>query len=256
VTTLKSNFANRIENMIVYKKTLGYSESTYRWYLCDFDRFCAKIFPNESELTQMIVMDWCRKRDSESINSLNRRLAAIREFGRYLRSIGVSAYVMPPKMTALQTRHVPHIFTECELLSFFYGADNLGKVANDPLRSYIVPVIFRLIYCCGLRPGEGLRIKTEDIDLNSGRLFIRASKRHKDRVVMLSEDVLRLCVAYDKIRNRICSSNEYFFPSKRGNAHDMQWLTRYFKKCWKIAGIADFEKPRTEDTYRPAKISL
>lgn len=240
---LKSSFANQIKEILAYKKGLGYSESTYRHYLCDFDKYCADAFPNESELTQEIVMGWCCKRNGESINSLNRRLAAVREFGRYLQSIGISAYVMPPKMTATQTRYIPHIFTDRELSAFFYGADRIWEIPRDLLRQYIVPVIFRLIYCCGLRPAEGLRIKNEDIDLKSGRLFIRESKRHKDRIVMISEDVLRLCVAYDQIRIDICGSGEYFFPDKHGHAHDKQWLIYNFRKCWKIAGITDFEEP-------------
>jgi len=243
VIALKSNFANRIEDMIAYKKGLGYSEATYRYYLRDFDSFCADIFPNESELTQEVVINWCRKRNSESINSLNRRLATVRELGRYLRSIGISAYIMPPKMTAAPTRYVPHIFTDRELSSFFYGTDNLGKASDDPMRPYIIPVIFRLLYCCGLRPGESLKIKNEDINLKSGRLFIGNAKRHKDRVVMLSDDVLKLCVAYDLIRNRIYGFGEYFFPDKHGLAHNKQWLSYNFRKCWEIAGITDFDKP-------------
>ena len=244
MTALKSNFASLIENMIAYKKEFGYSESTYWWYLRDFDRYCTAVFPNESELTQEIVMGWCRKRNSESINSLNRRLAAVREFGRYLQSAGISAYVMPPKMTATQTRYTPHIFTDQELSSFFYGADRIWKIPHDPLRQYIVPVIFRLIYCCGLRPSEGLRIKNEDIDLKSRRLIIREAKRHRDRVVMISEDMLRLCIAYDQIRNKICGPGKYFFPDKHGDTHDKQWLSYNFRKCWKIAGITSFEKPK------------
>jgi integrase len=240
---LKSKFADRIEDMIAYKKGIGYSESSYRWYLSNFDRYCAETFPEESELTQEVVMDWCRKRDGESINSFNRRLAAIREFGRYLRSIGISAYIMPHKMSAPPTRYVPHIYTEQELSSFFYGADHIGKIVGDPLCPYIIPVIFRLIYCCGLRPGEGLKIKNEDIDLKSGRIFIRQAKRHKDRVVMLAPDVLQLCIAYDKVRAAY-SFSEYFFPDRHGNIHGKQWLSHYFRKCWKIAGITDFELPK------------
>lgn len=241
---LKSNFARSIEDMITYKKALGYSEFSYKHYLHDFDNHCAESFPNETELTQEVVMNWCHRRNGEAINSLNRRLAAIREFGRYLQSIGIPAYIMPPKMTATQTRYVPHIYTDHELSSFFYGTDNLRETSGDPLCPYIIPVIFRLIYCCGLRPGEGLRIKNEDIDLKTGRLFIREAKRHKDRIIMLSDDMLKLCNKYDYIRRKICDFSEYFFPDKYGHLHGKQWLNYHFKRCWQIAGIIDFKNPK------------
>lgn len=242
----KSNFSCHMNDMISFKKALGYSEASYKIYLCDFDNYCTEHFPKETELTKVLVMDWCRKRDSESINTLNRRLAAIREFSRYLLSVGVAAYVMPPKMTASQTRYIPHIFTDYELSSFFHSTDNMGKALDDPLRHYIIPVIFRLIYCCGLRPNEGLLIKSEDINLESGRLFIRKSKRHKDRVVMLSADVLQLCRAYVQLRNRLCIFSEYFFPDRFGRAHNKQWLSYHFRKCWDISGLGAF-RPRIYD---------
>ena len=43
----------------------------------------------------------------------------------------------------------------------------------------VMPVIFRLIYTCGLRPQEGRLIKRKDINLEEGVLFIPESKRHK-----------------------------------------------------------------------------
>jgi integrase len=249
MNAFESRLSQHLESMIRFKKALGYAESSYRRQLLDFDKYCLKHSPDEADLTQELVMGWCRKRDSETANSQNRRVAAIREFGRYLLSVGVPAYVMPPKMTAAQTRYVPHLFTDSELSSFFEGADHFGKIAGDPLASYVVSVIFRLMYCCGLRPGEGLRVKTEDIDLKSGKLFIRQSKRHKDRVVMLSDDVQKLCRSYDRIRVKFCGSDEYFFPDKHGGAHNMAWLGRCFKKCCQLSGLVNFVhiKPRLYD---------
>ena len=244
MTSFKSYFANHMEDMIAYKKALGYSESSYKYQLCDLDKYCIENFSNETELSQDIVMSWCCKHNNESINGLNRRLAVIREFGRYLCSIGITAYVMPPKVTAKQTRYVPHIFTDKELSLFFYGADNIDYDYDDKLRPYIIPVIFRMIYCCGLRPGESLKIKNDDLNLESGRLLIKDSKRHKDRVVMLSDDMLQLCNKYVIIRDKIRSFSEYFFSDRYGNAHQMRWLHRYFQKCWQIAGITNFKNPK------------
>jgi integrase len=126
---------------------------------------------------------------------------------------------------------------------FFKGADSFEPLPNDSLAQYIVPVIFRVIYCCGLRPSEGRLIKTKDIDLHAGRLYIRESKRHKDRIVMLSDDVLHLCNAYNVFLNKIMGESDYFFPDSKSQPRGSQWLRHQFKKCWKISGVEKLNPP-------------
>ena len=241
---LQSHFRARIEAMIKYKEALGFSATSYFAHLFGFDRYCCSLFPDETELTKELVMSWARMRENETINGLNRRLAAIREFARYLSSIGEQAYVYPQKMSPSPTQYKPHIFTDAELSAFFKGTDSFSGLPRHGLYQYIVPVIFRVIYCCGLRPSEGTSIKTRDIDLDTGKLYIRESKRHKDRTVMLSDDALALCNAYNAIRIKMAGASEYFFPDRYGQSQGKQWLAYQFKKSWKISGITEFDAPQ------------
>jgi integrase/recombinase XerD len=55
-----------------------------------------------------------------------------------------------------------------------------------------------LIYACGLRRGELLKLKTQDILADRGLLHIKQSKGKKDRVVPLSEKILDILRAYYK----------------------------------------------------------
>jgi integrase len=235
--------------MIAYKEALGYCAASYEYYLWKLDEYCCLHYPDETNLTKELVNSWAIARAGESINTLNRRLAAVREFGRYLKSVGVSAYVLPSKMTGPQKRFTPHIFTDAELKSFFYGTDNFERSVRDPLYHYIVPVIFRLIYCCGLRPNEGRLIKTEDMDINTGKIHIRESKRHKDRLVMMTDALLRLCQSYIYVLKQYVPKSEYLFPDIDGKPHSAQWLEYQFRKCWKIAKIEHRQRsqPRVYD---------
>lgn len=44
-----------------------------------------------------------------------------------------------------------------------------------------MPTLFRILYCCGLRPGEVLHLEVGDVDLKKGVLLVRASKNDNDR---------------------------------------------------------------------------
>lgn len=50
---------------------------------------------------------------------------------------------------------------------------------------YPVNLIVRLLYGCGLRVTEPLRLRVKDVDFENGRLFIKAAKGRKDRVVTM-----------------------------------------------------------------------
>ena len=53
-----SNFAPLMEEMLVYKESLGYARATYESRLHDFDRFCLTHFPEESLLKKEMVLKW------------------------------------------------------------------------------------------------------------------------------------------------------------------------------------------------------
>jgi integrase len=47
---------------------------------------------------------------------------------------------------------------------------------NSPNREYIVPVLFRMMYCCGMRPFEPPSLLIEDVNLQSGEIYINVKK--------------------------------------------------------------------------------
>ncbi len=72
-----------------------------------------------------------------------------------------------------------------------------------------------LIYGCGLRLGEGVGLRVEDIDSGNGHLHIRGAKRNKDRLVPLPTRVLELLRSWWKQHR----NPRWLFPKRgRGRA--------------------------------------
>ena len=79
-------------------------------------------------------------------------------------------------------------------------------------------VFFFTSYSLGLRLGEGIRLKTGDIDSTNMRVHIRDAKGNKDRLVPLPEKTLRILKNFWSVHRH----PEFLFPNrKRGlkNAH-------------------------------------
>jgi integrase/recombinase XerD len=228
-----SFFAPHIEEMISFKISLGFERRTYEGFLNDFSRFCSKTYPTQEGLTEEIVRAWCVRRATESQSGFRRRIIVLREFGKYLNAIGIKTYVLPSNFAGGRTTFTPYIFSDEELSAIFAGTDELTPRYNSPYRHMIVPVLLRMIYLCGLRPNEGREIRSEDVNLGEGILFIRKNKAHRERYVPMSEDMCSLCKSYNEKLQYFAPESEYFFPTKEGTAYPAKWLTRQFLGIWK-----------------------
>jgi site-specific recombinase XerD len=153
-------------------------------------------------------------------------------FAEYL---GNEAYVLPANYAPKKSSFVPHIFTDAELKSLFQSADNLTiKGGRDPFLRKVAPVILRLLYTCGLRPIEARLLKRDNINFSTGEALIMG-KGHRERSVVMSDDMLSLCKQYDACRLAKVGRGENFFVCSDGTEVDRRQLQSIFTRCWRLA---------------------
>ena len=244
------NFKTFIEGLVQQKNAVGFKYESAEYYLWTFDRFCREQFPDETILSRHIVMRWAERKQKEGIGTRKIRLAYIRELAKYMIGLGIDdAYVIPERLGGKITRRVPHFFTTEEVKAFFSASDRLKPGSNAMARHLVLPVIFRVIYCCGLRSCEARLLRVEDVNLDAGKLTIRASKGAKDRIVMLADDVLQLCRTYHERVSCILPDRIYFFPTDVAGYYKSSSLIMAFTKIWKQAGLETYSgsKPHVQD---------
>jgi len=233
-----SSFKKYIEELIQEKQATGYLYEASAKKLKCFDSFCRKYYPNEKILTKKIAMYWAERRNNEKINNIHRRITPVRQLAKYINSIGIEAYVIPWSILGKTTRYMPHIFTGNELSAFFLQTERCKPCRQSPARHLVIPTVFRVIYCCGLRSSEARLLKVNQVDLETGALTIRNSKGNKDRIVMLSEDVCKLCCIYHKKVDKIFPNRTWFFPNHNGEHYSVSSFIRIFHSFFKKAQIA------------------
>jgi site-specific recombinase XerD len=119
---------------------------------------------------------------------------------------------------------------------FFKATDNIPRWRNgDAFAPSVAPVLFRLMYTCGLRPTEVRMLKLADVNLNTGEVLITKNKTHKERIVVMSDDMAALCKAYENRRHEFFVRSNYYFPRVDGTAYTNQQLTALCKRCWRFA---------------------
>ena len=95
-----------------------------------------------------------------------------------------------------------------------------------------------LIYSCGLRRGELLKLTKESIDSKRMVVIIRQAKGKKDRIVPLSSKILILLRDYYKSYR----PKEYLFEGQDGGKYSEKSLENVLKQALSKVGI---EKPVT-----------
>lgn len=203
---LSSVFAPYIIKFLEQKRADGYVYDHGERILQRFDRYCTENNLQEPLLTYDLIYAWIATARPSC-------LYCFRQFSKFLLSIGITAYV--PRNSVSRRHLSPYILTDEELSAFFMQVDSFCPDYRSSERMAAgYSVMFRLFYCCGMRLQEVCMLKTEDVNLTTGRIFIRNSKGHKDRVIFMHNDLLKMCINYDAFVRISVPERPWFFPAR------------------------------------------
>jgi len=231
-------FKDHIRNHVELKQAVGYKYTSDANHLKRFDQFTLEKYPNSTLLTKEIVLDWCKKKTYETQANQSSRASFMRQFAKYLDSIGIKAYILPKGYYPAAKQYIPYIYTTLELKKFFAKTDQCQYCYECPCRHFIMPVIFRMIYMCGLRLSEARLLKVEDVDLEQGILTIHHSKKDNSRLVPMSECLTKRCREFSAKVHSHFVAEDYYFPALNNKPMTRVNLYHNFRRFLWQAGIS------------------
>ncbi len=242
--TFKGRLNEAFEEMMKYRKSVGYATVTYRSSVPPFINFCIENYPESDYITSEMVDEWLAFYPYTN-NSKAAFISLLREYTKYLNFLGYEDFIPDDDYVVKRTAFNPYLFTDDELSGLFNIIDAYtGKTCGKRyLPEVVLPVYTRLLYCCGLRPQEPPAIRIGDLDLETGDVYIRQSKRHKDRHIIMSEDMLNLCRRYDSV----AGTRQWFFQKWDGTQYETSWYNQIWRNLTAKSGIPWRGKTRPYD---------
>lgn len=242
--TFESRINDAFEEMMKYRKFIGYATATYRSSVPPFIDFCIKNYSESECITSGMVDEWLSFHPYTN-NSKAAFISLLREYTKYLNFLGYSDFIPDDDYIVKRTAFSPYLFTDDELAGLFHTIDSYtGKTCGKRyLPEVVLPIYSRLLYCCGLRPQEPPALRTEDVDLDTGDVYIRQSKRHKDRHIIMSEDMRVLCKRYDSVAGK----RQWFFQKWNGTQYETSWYNQVWRNLTAKSGISWRGTPRPYD---------
>ena len=96
--------------------------------------------------------------------------------------------------------------------------------------------ILMLVYSAGLRLGEVVRMRIEDILIDQNKVYVKAGKNKKDRYTLLSKQLLSILEEY----KTIYKPKYWLFEGQTGGQYSESSIQSIFRKAAKKANVGDY----------------
>jgi site-specific recombinase XerD len=149
----------------------------------------------------------------------------------------------------------PYVFSSQELRRLFAYLQQQAEDFSDPLTWFRFRsryVLYHLVYACGLRVSEAIRLTTADYSAQQRTLFIQPSKFHKDRLIPIGERVasnLELLLQQRQCRFGIPPEGRFFLILPGPRPYTRCWASECFRTALQHLGIYRPEVTRQGCTH-------
>lgn len=229
-----SGFADAINTYLDYKVASGFAESSYVFILRRFDCFCAERGIQDVTFTKADADAWTERKEGEASTTHYIRVNAVKCFLEYLILKGYGVFHMKDVLFKA-TDFQPHIYTNEEVERYFYAVDTY--TSKNRMDAVQLPVLFRLLYCCGTRINETLGIKKKDVDLESGIIRLKEAKNNNERYLPLSKELKEIITQFANKCFYLFKDDDYIFQSSTGKRMDPKRLHNIHRLLLKRADI-------------------
>ncbi len=241
--------ADIIVAFIQFKRSLGYIYENEEGVLYRFSVFSLDYVITGHEVPLQLIEGWLELRENEKTNTQRTRGQCVLRMLNFASQHGYTVHFPVLMRKICVPRYVPYIFTEKELEQFFYACDHIRHYPGTS-RHHTIPILFRLIYSCGLRASEAANLKCGHVDLTGDIITVRKGKNGKERLVPLSYSMARSMEQFYQRYHDGDNEEAYFFKGKYINKLTRYKIYKWFRICLEYAGIHHLGKgkgPREHD---------
>lgn len=248
----QSCYADELEAYL-HMRSLKLARSTYlneRNWILSFDRYISSKTDTRIPLTNEFLNEWLSRRPNEKTNTQSKRLNTTKQLFRFLCKCNVCIEEIQLELRHTQSDYVPYIFSDEEIRRIFKATDHYRQNNRSPFLHLTVAISFRVIYGCGLRSSELVKLKKSDVDMEAGIIYIHDAKFNKARYVPFTSSLSKYMEKYMNERFAAHSPDDYFIAKTENRPYTTNEVHYWFMKVLYSAGIRHNGKgygPRVHD---------
>ena len=145
---------------------------------------------------------------------------------------------VPTTVPRVTSTFVPHIYSDEELRRLLAGVAANQRGKGGTIAAVTFRAVLLLLYGTGLRLGEALALRREDVDLRAGMLLIRDTKFYKSRHLPIGPRLTLVLAAYvEAIPVGRGPTPTAFFVNRRGQGLPHQTVRCNFASLRQRVGV-------------------
>jgi len=240
--TFASSFANEMCAYFELRASQDHKHDREKHILISLDEFlCVRNIVGK-ELNPATIESWLQSLSEIHVNTKIVYISHYTQFAKYLHTLGYKAFI--PERPMEDRTYAPYVFTEDEIARLLEAADNLQTRGNPSIPNIQFPIILRILYGCGLRADEALRLLVSDVDTTAGVLLIRNGKGNKDRLVPMDATLSAIVKQYISYVVRGRDENSLLFLNRNKEQIAQATFRYWFVRALAAAGIEKPDLPR------------
>jgi integrase len=262
----QSGLAPALRQYLATRRALGRVYIAEEVVLRRWDDFLQHRFDQMQRIRSEMFHDWAQTMLQLTPGEQLKRLRVVRSFLQFHARQHPETFI-PDSVTfpkPLPDRH-PRLVSTKEMAQVLATARQLPVSHQNPLRPETVRLALLLLFCCGLRRGELLRLQWRHLDTRENLLRIDETKFHKSRLVPFSKSVAKELGAYRELRRRrglAVRPEDYLIwsdsPLACEQVYSAMALTRNWLQLCLATGVADERgrPPRLHDLRHSAAVCI
>ena len=209
----ESFLASKMEEYIIYRQGLGYTDKNIRSHLLPFDRYLNQRRGNWDCFNPNFFLDLRGeiKGDPKTINGI---LCGVRGFFQFLvRQDLIQENPLQDIPPCPQRAYIPFIFSVKETEQLLMAVEKkIRKTHMYFLKDHAVYLAIKLIARCGLRISEPIHLLRNHFREEEGTLYIEKTKFKKDRLIPIPKALIVDITNYLALRSSLLKEdqNPYF----------------------------------------------
>mgnify|MGYP005813121941 FL=1 len=232
----KSIFQNELNYFVKYKRSLGLKYENEISRLRYIDNILYNLNLKSKKITKETFYKLTERNNTHGENYA-RQYGVTKDFCKFLISNGYKNIYYENKKFNVINNYKPVIFSDDEIIILFRTMDEYKNQYIDERYYklyYSYSILFRLLYACGLRVSEVVKITIGDINFSENTINIIDSKRHTSRLVVFSNS-MKICLEnYIRLFN---IENGLLFKNSRNKIISCDSIRKYYNKILELCNL-------------------
>lgn len=225
-----------IHDYLGLRRSLGFKLRDAGARLAGFASFMAQ--RRAEHVTTALALEWAQLPRAAQPACWAQRLSHVRGFARHHLASDPATEVPPPGLLPFRpARARPYLYTPEEIARLLQQALRLAPPSD--LRPWTYHALLGLLSVSGLRIGEALRLRPDDVDLDTGVMTVRGTKFGKSRLVPIHASTCEVLADYRTRRDSHLRGREalHFFVTRSGHGLDGGDVHRIFYRLSREIGL-------------------